>query len=205
MSWKSIYKNIYKTSNPNLFISAVCSFPNIIDTVEKAIVDYNVKALQKDNIHLKLEALYQLYNGRNYIPLYFEDDCPKLKRLPNLTKGMFWCILYKSEYYTKKNTFSSILSLPSFDELVELLTYSENNLKSIYNYFLFKHLVKQYIYENTKDFTDKEKHRRFCIIENSSLVNIDYDISYNEMIDYITKMKSMNIYEFMFKAYSSKY
>lgn len=205
MSWKSIYKNIYKTSNPNLFISAVSSFPNIVDTVEKAIIDYDVKKLQKDSTYLKLEALYQLLNGRNIIPLYFEDDCPKLKRLPTLEKGMFWCILYKSEYYTKKSKYSSQISMPSYIELKQLLTYSENNLEKKYNYFLFPHIVKQYIYDNSKNWSDIEKSRRFQLIENSTLLNIDYDTTYNEMVDYIKNMESMNIYEFIFKSFKGRY
>jgi len=203
MSWKSIYKNVYKTSNPNLFISAVCSFPNIVDTVEKAIVDYEVKQLQKDPIHLKLQALYNIYNGRRYTPLYFEDDCSKLKNLPYINKGYFWCILYKSEYLTIKSQHSSQISRPSYEELLELLDYSHNNLKGKYNQFLFHHIINSYIYSKTEFFNEKEKSRRFQLIENSSLIGINHKTTYEEMKEYIKNMNLMNIYEFIFKAFSN--
>ena len=94
MSWRNRYK-IYKTSDPRLVITAVCSFPNIYDTLEKCIEYYKIKRIQEDLIFREIYSDYEFQHGCDFIPIYFEDECPKLQKLAKLKdlgKGWFWCI-----------------------------------------------------------------------------------------------------------------
>ena len=63
--WKSRYKSIYKTDDPQLVITAVQSFPNIYDTLEKNIDYYNIKKLKEDLIS-KRKDLSKMSKSPNF-------------------------------------------------------------------------------------------------------------------------------------------
>ena len=207
MSWKSRYKNVYKTSNPRLVITAVSSFPNIYDTVEKCIEYYRVKELQKDPNLLFIESLYELFHGRDFIPLYFEDDCPKLKKLrtDHLSKGMFWCIAYINPCLRKE--WGGKIETPSFTKYLELFKYSLDFLNGYLWEFLFENCVEKYIYEQTENWTDYQKSRRFQLICNSSLNFLRHTAEYhpdkNKCLEFIENLYERNIYEIIVNEYTS--
>ena len=209
MSWKSRYKNVYKTSNPRLVITAVSSFPNIYDTVEKCIEYYRVKELQKDPNLLFIESLYELFHGRDFIPLYFEDDCPKLKKLrtDHLSKGMFWCVGYVNSSLTKSTEYSSTITTPSHTKYLELLKYSLDFLDGYLWEFLFEECVQKYVYEKTKDWTDLQKSRKFQLICNSNLIFLRHTAEYHpdksKCLEFIEGLYERNIYEIMVNEYQS--
>ena len=203
--WKSRYKNLFKTSNPNLIITGVKSFPNIIDTVEKAIVDYKVKEFQKDPLLLEIESLFWLENGRDFIPLYFEDDCPKLKNLkPFKEKGMFWCVGYINPAVTSRNAWGRSITLPTHDRFKDLLEYAVKTNNNCWKY-LFEQCITQYVYEKTKNWADVQKQRRFKFICNTGLHVMNASVNKYPTPDmcmpFIENMYKRDIYEFIFNEY----
>lgn len=202
--WKTRYKNTYKTSNPNLIITAVCAFPNIQDSLEKAIEYYGVKDLQKDQMLLEIKADYGYHNGRYFIPLYFSDDIPKLGKLKDLGKGFFWCIGYQSPNVIRNSEYSSTYSMPSHKQYKIWLEYWIHTryigqYDSIAN-FLFEQCIKAYVYENSKEFDEELKHRRFDVIANHNLRFKPTENS-QDMLKFIDKMYITNWYEFVFKEF----
>lgn len=207
--WKSRYNNSYKTSDPNLIITSVCSFPNLIDTIEKAVEYYNVKEFQKDKTLLDIISEFWFHNGNDFIPLYFADDIPKLNKLQELkpiNKGFFWCICYQNPYFNPvKHSYSS----PSHKQYREWLEYWMDNYHKEHSSItshLFKQCVYTWIYENSKDFSESMKSRRFDMIANKRLEvqsgSYDTMLSTKEqMINYIEEMYNTNLFEFIFKAF----
>jgi len=211
--WKNIYKKIYKTSNPNLFITAVCAFPNIHTNVEKVNDYYEIEKIQNDPLYLSIYSDYCFSVGRNYIPVCFEDRLPKLAKLQALKpieKGFFWCVVYKSPFYDSNN---NTYNTPSNKWYREMLEHWLNNYhvehSSITNH-LFEQSVQTWIYENSKEFNEHEKHRRFKFIENSTLVFLDRKgdqpkLTKEDYLEYLDNMYKTNWYEFVFKAFNSKF
>lgn len=202
--WKNRYK-IYRTLKPEFIITAVKSFPNIVDTVDKAISYYKVKELQSDETLLNIYSLYNLFDGRDFIPLYFEDDVPKLKKLKPISPGMFWCIGYMSPYLKlQDNKYTREMQIPSHIELKEFLVYAfSKKLDDIYIRFLFDMCIHKYIYEQTTSyFTQNQKHRLFQLIQNTKMY-FPYNDKYNlnDCIDFIEAMYTRNIYEFIFNEF----
>lgn len=206
--WRTRYKNKFKTSNPRLIITAVQSFPNMTDTVEKAIIEYNVKALQKDPVLLEITSLFWMDHGCNFIPLYFQDDCPKLAKLPKLeAKSMFWCVGYQHEAYYRISEHASRITHPGHKKYRELLEYTlDKDVNSSVWQYLFKSAVDQYVNEQTKDWTPEQKSRRFKFICNTDLkflrVSVDYQPDRGSAMKFLDDMYTRDIYEFIFNEYS---
>lgn len=205
--YRTRYYRIFKTKDPSLVICGVyAALPKIHTTLNSVKQYYEVEQLQKDSIYLELMTEYHTYNGCDFIPLYFEDQCEKLKRLPkiedNLNGKLYWCICKKSKNYIKNGEYTSKYNMPNSIWFRNMLEYFVNNYeyehKSITGY-LVNNLIKQYIYENTKHFSDKQKQRRFQLIENSYLnkefkCKEDYLNLYNEIY-------KKDIYELMFNYF----
>lgn len=215
--WSFRNNNVYKTSNDKYVITAVCSFPNINDTLEKVVDYYRVKTMQKDKKYLEIMSEYYFYNGANFLPLYFEDDCPKLKKLQALQpkgKGWFWCIGYTHDNYWFSEKRIGTFKLKTFEEIYDMFVYWLENYhfeySSITKWF-FEQCVKLYVYKTSPDFDNLLNKRRFDVIENKSLrcitkyIQNDYkEIDVKEKADYIQfieKMKTRNWYEFVFSEF----
>lgn len=206
--WKTRYKHQYKTTDPNLIITAVCSFPNMIDTLEKAIVDYKVKELQKDSTYLQIESDYWFHHGRNFLPLYFEDDVPKLAKLQKvnpLGKGYFWCIGYRNPNFTEIHySGSGRFNPPPFQQYEEWLRYW---LKTYYAgkhdgiaKHLFEQCVRRFVFSKSKDLPERLQSRTFDLVSNKNLV-FDYPEDPNDYLKFLDEMYVMNWYEFVFKSF----
>lgn len=207
MSWGGRYK-IYKTSNPNLIITAVCAFPNVYNTLEKVIDYYGVKALQKDPLLLDIHSEYEHASGRSFIPLYFADDCPKLARLQELTpvgKSFFWCIAYTNPHVeTIRRDAAFMYRQPSHQWFKTRFLYWLENFHfegSNITTHLFRSTVDTWMYEQTAHFSDKEKSRRFQLTANSYLVHECKEPK--DYIDFVDQMYKTDIYRFMFEAYKN--
>lgn len=207
--WKNIYKNIYKTSNPDLFITSVCAFPNIHTTIEKVNEYYDIDKIHNDPLYLNIYSDYCFDAGRKYIPVCFEDKLPKLSKLKAsnpIGKGFFWCVVYKNPSYdSKKWTYNT----PSHAWYREMLEHWLNNYHvehSSITKHLFEQSVKTWVYENSKNLNEHEKHRRFKFIENSRLVFLDRmgdqpQLTKEDYLGYLDDMYKTNWYEFVFKSY----
>lgn len=206
--WNRRYRKIYKTSDENLIITAVCSFPNINDTLEKAIDYYRVKELQKSPKYLEIMSDYQQHDGRFFIPIYFEDQVPKLAKLQKLNpigKGWFWCIGYKNSNVTRGRNDCNTYYSPSYKwykSRLKIWLKEYYTPHSSVTSHLFHQAIKMWIYENTEHFSDEEKNRRFKLIENSNLSIDEYHLSPEDYLIYLCAMENSNIYEFMFKTFS---
>jgi hypothetical protein len=206
MSWRLRYKNIYKTSHPCYVIAAVSSFPNLYDTLEKNIEYYDVKNLQSNPMELQIQSLfYLLEGGRDFIPIYFSDDVPKLEKLDTsrLSKGMFWCIGYRNPVLMLSNSHRELV-LPTHREFKELLEYSLDHMNGRYCEFLFKYCIDQYVYKETENWTELQKSRRFKLICNTTLnfLNIKREkYDKNEVLEFIDNMYKRDIYEFIVNEY----
>lgn len=205
--WKQRYNKIFKTSKPNLVITSVCAFPNLQDTLEKAVEYYGVKQLQKDQTLLEIKADFHCNHGCDFIPLYFQDDIPKLAKLEKINprgKGFFWCIAYQSPNLIRHSEFSSTYNMPSHKQYKVWLEYWINKHykgqhDSIAN-FLFRQCVKAYVYEQSNNFSEELKDRRFDVIANCNL-RFKPTENAKDMLDFIDKMYITNWYEFVFKEF----
>lgn len=209
--WKTRYKNTYKTSKPNLIITAVCSFPNLVDTLEKAIPYYKVKELQNDSKFLDIMSDFYFNNGCDFLPLYFEDDVPKLAKLQKLNplgKGYFWCIGYQCPYLFENKNRREYIG-PSYTQYRESLAYWLENFHTTgsgVTSFLFEKCVTSWVYENSKDLPEIYSSRRFQVVANKQ-IRMQDDKPYcnflekNQYTDYLDKMEVTNWYEFIFKAF----
>lgn len=205
--WNRVYDKVYKTSDSDLIITAVCSFPNINDTLEKVIEFYKVKQLQQSKKYLEIMSDFEHENGRYFVPLYFEDQVPKLAKLQKLKpigKGWFWCVGYKNPNLTIKGKHACSFLTPPYkwykSRLKIWLKEYHTEYSSVTSH-LFKQAIKMWIYENTKDFSGKEKNRRFKLIENSNLSIDEYKFSPEDYLIYLRAMEQANVYEFMFKSF----
>ena len=208
-----MYQYTYKTSNPNLRIACVTAFPNIQDTLEKVIEYYEVKKLQRDPLLLDIYSDYYSQHGNRFIPLYFEDDCPKLAKLEAVNprgKGSFWCIGYFCPHVTQTSQHTSKYDMPSHEWYRNRLDHWMDNYHEKYSSitkFLFKCAVKKWIYDETENFSDEMKSRRFQLIENSSfrpslsIIENDHFQTKKGMFDFLDEMYKTNIYEFIYKQF----
>ena len=203
--WKTRYRNIYKTSNPNLIITAVQCFPNIVYTLDKAISYYKVKELQQDPTYLEIEALYNVHDsGRDFIPLYFEDDCPKLGRLKDLGKGWFWCIGYRSPHL-EIGEYSRKLNLPNQAVYRTLMQYSFQKLQGLHSIYLFENCVRQYVCQHFENATEFQNKKLFKAMSNSKLrmlYNVlERELKYEVCWEFVSEMYNRDIYEFIFNEF----
>ncbi len=196
--WLNRYK-IYKTRNPELIITCVRSFPNLVYTIDKAKKYYKIDIL-KDNI--ELFNIYSLYNlidgGVNFLPICFEDECIKLQNLKNVVnpgKGWFWCIGRMSPYLIQ-DTYIREIKLPDHITLKKMLIYSIDKVEDTITEFLFNLCVKKFIYENTDNFDSAQCQTRFKLIENTKLKT-----NSKHYLEFIHEMENRNIYEFMFNEF----
>lgn len=210
--WKQIYKKRYKTSFSNREIICVCSYPNMVDTIDKAVEFYGVKKLQSDQNYLDIMSEFWFHNGRDIIPLYFSDDHPKLENLQLINpvgKGFFWCIGYVSPNYDRKN---HKYHMPSFEWFKERLYYWLDNYfspDSSVTSFLFEYCIKAWVYKNSPSDTEEFKSRRFDVVENKRIVALwPLTQKHQERIhapeqfkQYIENMEKTNWYEFVFHAF----
>lgn len=204
MSWKWRYKNLFKTSNPNLIITAIQSFPNLYNTIEKNVELFKTKELQSDSKLLEIMSLHGLLvEGNGFIPLYFEDDCPKLSKLRNLKPkderkyDWFWCICYVYPGYEGLGKGVSKINLPKHQRFCELLEYSIKELDGRYCEFLFNWSIKTYISEQTRNFNEVERYNHYKL-GSEVLFDWRYDKIKSEGLEFIDNMYSRNIYELMF-------
>lgn len=212
MSWKTRYKNIYSTSDKNLIITAVQSFPNLYDTVEKSNEYYEIENVNKDLLYRDLLSFYYLMNGNDFIPIAFEDKCPRLKNLANINpigKSFFWCIGYISPYLTNgisgiRGTNGKKISIPDFEILVNWLDYHIKNYvsdkHSTINQFLFKQALIKYVNEYLeKNIITKNKidnGRLFDLIYNKkTVINFNNELKVEHWVEYLQDLTYRDIYE----------
>ena len=199
---------IFTTKDPNLIITAVQYFPNINTDYKIYQENNNVKQIQEDLIYRELMAYYYLvHGGRDFIPLYFEDKCPKLAILQNkypLQKSMFWCIGYVSN--SLQNTSKALLrpsksiNTPDLNTLLAWLKYYcknySDNIGSGINRALAEDYLRKYVIDNSKDIVDYS--RRFSLIYNcSTIFTINRDYTVNDWINHLENLPNRSIYEIM--------
>jgi hypothetical protein len=206
--YRFIHEKVYKTSDPELFIIAVKSWSRVI-TVADAIKEYNVIENQKHPARLKINHLLNLEGNsiQRFIPLYFENDVPKLKNLPKLDEGFIWCIAHKNPFITKwVDGHARQITPPPHKEYLRLLKYSLEELNNYGAEHLFEKVVQSHVIKKTDFFDDLQKSQRFKMIFNTTL-KVLYPRKYEDKIkpeqylDFIEKMYDRNIYEFMFNEY----
>lgn len=201
--WSRRYR-IYKTDNPQLIITAVQSYPNMINTLDKAVKFFKTNELQSDSKLLEIVSLHGLLrSGCNFTVLHLADTCPKLNNLKNVGDSWFWCIgyinpAYNVEYRSLNSTISKI-NEPSHARYYELLEYSINNLDGKYCQFLFDRCIINYISEQTRHFTDEDNHIKYRL---GTRVSYDWseDKICKEGLQFIDNMYLRNIYELMFNT-----
>jgi len=212
MSWKVRYKNIYSTNDKNLLITAVQSFPNLYDTVEKCNEYYEIEKVNNDLLYRDLLSFYHLMNGNDFIPISFEDRCPKLKNLSNINpvgKSFFWCIGYISPYLLNgiegiRGNCGKKISLPDFEILINWLDYHIKNYvsdeHSTINRFLFKQSLIKYVNEYLdKNIITKNRignDRLFDLIYNKkTIIDFDRDLKTDYWVEYLQDLTYRDIYE----------
>lgn len=218
--WRERYVKEFKYSQPNMFITAVCAFPNMHDTVDKVKEYYQVEENQKDPIRMEICALGNINAGRNFIPLYFEDQEPKLLDFKiaedfGYKKGWFWCVAYRSpcyiQHYSKsgEETGASI-NYPKHKVWREYLEHSLSNLNGYCSEFLFTEAVMHWIYEQTAHWGQRDKSRRFQLIQNTSLECLScnqfcfYKLEKERYIEFLDNMYERDIYEFIFHEFKTQ-
>lgn len=205
MSWKNRYK-IYKTSDPNLLITAVCSFPNIYDTIEKVNEYYDIEKIQNSELYKEIYAYYNLvHSGRDFIPVAFADRIPKLNNLQRvnpLGKGYFWCVGYVSKSLiggaSSINKHAKSITTPNFETLLSWLKYHSENISnstsSNVNRALFNDALRKYIIENNPAKLDGS--RRFDLIYNcNTIADINRDLTTADWVAHLEGLKNRNLYE----------
>ena len=212
--WKTRYKRKFKTNNPELIITAVRAFPNIQDTVEKAAIYYQTALNQQFPLRKEISSLLNIEHGCDFIPLYLSDTCPRLANLPFIDKGWFWCIGYQNKCQTFHNEYSRSITYPTHEKYMLLLNYylshkEETQMGEHHGEYLFTKAVNQFVYENTKGFTEFQNQKRSRVMNSDSLVCLspNRDQSKTKESDYlpfIEKMYKRDMYEFMFNEYNNK-
>jgi hypothetical protein len=204
--WKNRYK-IYKTSDPNLLITAVRAFPNIEDTIEKANKYYEIDAVAKDEKYREIYAYMNLLHwGRDFIPIAFADRIPKLQKLQNLNpidKSYFWCVGYVSPYLkggaASINKPARSIDLPSFDTMLDWFKYhvkNYNSASSSINTNLFEDALRKYISENSPEKLDPS--RRFNLMyNNATIISFNRDMKTEDMINHLENLKNRDFYEIL--------
>jgi hypothetical protein len=199
---------IFLTKDPNYIITNVCYFPNINTTYQLYKEDNQVGVIQKDEKYRELMAYYELVSGgHNFIPIYLEDDCPKLGELQKkypLKRSFYWCIGYVSSYL--ENGSKSLLqgghkvNEPSLETLLDWLEYYSSNyvdsIHSCVNQLFANNYLRQYIYLKTKD-DEKLSNRRFKLIYNCSTVFDDRELTIKDWINHLKNLSNRDIYEIL--------
>lgn len=205
--WKSRYK-LYMCEDPNLVITAVCSFPNIDDTIEKCNDVYGIEKLINDPIYRDMTAYLNCVSGGNdFTPIAFSDRVPKLERLQELTpvgKSYFWCIGYVTPYLKGGNRSllkpSRTLHQPTYETFLNWLEHRINNYNDSqscsYNCRLFENALRAYIGENTGDIVNSS--RRFNLIYNNHIPLLNNrGLTTKDWVEHLKNLPNRNIYEIM--------
>lgn len=213
--WRKRYNKEFKYPEKNMFITAIQTFPNMHTTVQHMKDYFKVEENQKDHIRREIDAMTSLDNGRNFIPVMFEDQEPKLLDFKEIEdfggeKGWFWCVAYRTPCVTIRNEHSSSIMYPSHKEFREYLEYSLSNLNGMDAEWLFEQCVKKWVYEQTSHFTDEAKSRRFYHIENTGLMSLSHQrhrfchdsrLPKERYLQFLDLMYQRDIYEFMFNEF----
>ncbi len=190
MSWNSQYKNKYKCKDPNLIITAVQAFPNMVNTVEKCNEFYKIDLVSKDLFYREIYAYLQYrHAGRDFIPIAFEDKVPKLKKLKNIGNSYFWCIAYKSDnrYIDYSTAIKYLKHYSSY----------HNDISNVFNQNLVADALRAYVRENGKDLNYD---RKFNLIYNNNITIIK-DNTVEDWIKHLEDLPNRNIYEIIFNEF----
>jgi hypothetical protein len=203
MSWKNRYKEIFETDAENIIITAVGDFPNWNKTIDDVNKYYEIEKIESDALFKEMYAFFQLNNGRNFIPIGFEDRFPDLQKykdshdLSGSHVTMRWCYGYSSPYFNREK---SSITYPTSNVIKQWLEYCNKNRIDYMSKFYFNLLVKQIIYERTEGFDESKRSRRFYVIENKSLAVGEHD-GINDVEYWYNYLKTENIYEIMFNMF----
>lgn len=183
------YKNIYRTNNPNLVISAVQYFPKMNNSVEK-ISQFIGTEKYANNLKLaEIVATYEnYYGGHDFVPIHFANTCPKLEKLQKYikTENMFVCIGYISLVY------------PSHIKFKEYVEYYPFDIDSTIWKWLFKQCILSYIHEQTSNWDIETKEHLFNLVGNSYIKFLsDKSLTKEKAMQFINNMYDRNIYEFI--------
>jgi hypothetical protein len=198
-------KQIYLTSNPNFLITAVQYFPNINKTVEDYKENNNIALIQKDEKYRDILAYYHMrHTGRDFIPLYFGDDNPKLGKLDKLYPqghSFFWCIGYVSDYVENKAKAlllpSKRISTPRFNVLLDWLEYHSTNFNDSVSSNINKKLAEDCLRRWVTDHSEGkvESDRLFKLIYNCSTIFDREDLSVKDWIKHLETLPKRYFHE----------
>ena len=206
--WKSRYIRRYKTSDPNLIITAVCAFPNIQNTLEKAKEYYEIDKTSKDEKYRDILAYYHLVHGGNeFIPIALSDTVPKLEKLQKLTpidKSYFWCIAYVSPCLEgaadSVGKQSNSIKSPSYDVLLDWLKHFVTNYDSSEYSSVSRKLFNDALRKYINDYAPSKLHyhRKFDMIYNNSTF-IEFtenrNLTPNDWVAHLENLLNRDIYE----------